>query len=78
MLASHKVSLYRFLRSHPWQLTDETHKNANKNKINLQNYRNANKVTKQCVSLYYAFQTETKLDTIKTQTNVCKKYQHKQ
>eukprot|EP01084_Bolivina_argentea_P090190 162567_1 len=56
MLATHKVSLYHFLGSQPWQLTDETHKSANSvlnmlldsvnsNKINLQNYRNVNKVT---------------------------------
>eukprot|EP01084_Bolivina_argentea_P250100 418904_1 len=57
MLQKHSVSLYQFLGSQPWQLSDEQqNKGANsvlkyllesvtKNKINLQNYRNVNKVT---------------------------------
>ncbi len=56
MLEQHKVTLYHFLGSQPWQLTDSISHSSNsvlntlldsvnKNKINLQNYRNVNKVT---------------------------------
>lgn len=56
MLQKHQVSLYHFLGSQPWKLTDEDTSNGansvlsyllesvNSNKINLQNYRNVNKV----------------------------------
>merc|ERR1712228_730060 len=54
MLKKHNVSLYHFLGSQPWQLSNEEENKSilknlldtvNKNKINLQNYRNVNKVT---------------------------------